>query len=480
MLPATGKRNGCLRRFPAAVAAASAWRLVVAPVSAASVAALPTLIGARWFAAFTLCLAAQSLVSFLDCGYAVILRHKLSRLTPETPEWYRATAAAYTVRTAAAAAVASAGLLILAVHAVHAVNALSTAAALPSAAVLGCGALLLSAIPATVADTALQVVECRLTFNRYGLLRAALSLAGYPAAALGAGCAWAVHGTRPERFLAAAATVLAARCILAAVAYRTACGKGCVVGFCRFSRKRPVHLLRSVANDVKRYRWFVVVHALSPLFGEAPRYTLALFATSADVAYYSLSYDLLQRLCFASESAASVYFVTAGRRPHDTRLKWHALVTSVALALLPAAAVLGTLQAVAFLNPHLHTTPATGFAAAQNPLVTRLAAKVHRFVSVWRSGGATVTAVLCTGFVIRAAARIHQLHLYHLSCFKNVALLHVAEAVPYVAALVLATQKYAALGAASTWTAHVVFSCCAYVAILRQRKGNTVSDAAQK
>lgn len=188
-----------------------------------------------------------------------------------------------------------------------------------------------------------------------------------------------------------------------------------------------------LARDLLRDgTWITVSNVLSPLLTTVDRFLVGGVTGAAAVAHYTVPYEAVTRTLVVPGALATALFPSAA---HARVRGAEALPALHALALRAVAAVLLPLLAAAAIAA---PTVIAGLGGAD-----------------WPAASARVLAWLALGTGINALAMVPYTVLQAAGRARAIALLHLAEVVPYLVALVVLVRLHGIEGAAIAWTARV-------------------------
>jgi O-antigen/teichoic acid export membrane protein len=191
--------------------------------------------------------------------------------------------------------------------------------------------------------------------------------------------------------------------------------------------------------------WLTVTNVIGPVMGYFDRFVLSHVAGARVVAFYTMPAEIIARLLQLPGAVSKALFPRLSKRHHtaaeDRRI--------------------GTLLTLAFSV--LIIVPFFTFA----PLL----------LSVWMGPGyaaesAIVLRILLVGFFFNSLAFAPFTDLQARGYSKTTAVIHAAQVIPYLAALILLTYFYGITGTAITWTARTVIDYVLLDVYARRRTGH--------
>lgn len=175
--------------------------------------------------------------------------------------------------------------------------------------------------------------------------------------------------------------------------------------------------------------WLTITNVIGPVMGYFDRFVLSHVAGARVVAFYTIPAEITSRLLLLPGAVSKALFPRLSKRHHtaaaDRRI-------GVLLTLIFSAAIV--LPVFAFARVLLRVWMGPGFAA--EPV--------------------TVLRILLVGFFFNSLAFGPFTDLQARGYSKTTAIIHAAQVLPYLGALILLTYLYGILGTAVTWTVRTV------------------------
>jgi O-antigen/teichoic acid export membrane protein len=178
--------------------------------------------------------------------------------------------------------------------------------------------------------------------------------------------------------------------------------------------------------------WYTVSAVVGPLLVNSDRFVIGSSLTAAAVAAYTVPFDMVTQLLIGVSAVSSVAFpsitsLLAQNRDQAQQVfrRWLWLIMALMAMVCGIAAVLMPWALTAWLGASL------------------------RPVSI------DVARLLCLGVWVNAVGVMYYAWLHAHGRFRDTALLHVAELLPYMALLMVAVDAHGVVGAAWAWIARV-------------------------
>ncbi len=179
--------------------------------------------------------------------------------------------------------------------------------------------------------------------------------------------------------------------------------------------------------------WMTVSNVLSPIMTVADRFLIGSLVSLSAVAFYAVPWEAVTKLLIVPGAVTMVLFPAASRAAstssNDLVPLYGASVRLVAMLVIPACA-LGCLLAPWLLQ----------FAGG----------------AAYTGDSVTVLRVLCVGVAANSLAAVPFSLLQASGRARWTATLHAVEALPFLALLWMAVQRWGIIGAAFAWTTRVV------------------------
>ena len=215
-------------------------------------------------------------------------------------------------------------------------------------------------------------------------------------------------------------------------------------------RAARVHMARAGADAGPRVRlgallhdagWITVSNILAPVLGAADRFVIGAIAGTAAVATYAVPHEAITKALFVPAALTTALFPA---------------LAAVGSARSQSEA--GALHAMALRSTAALVLPALVLAIVAAPTIMAVLAG-----AAWPATSARILVWLSLGVAANALAMIPFTVMQAAGAARSVALLHLAETVPYVALLLLAIDRSGAEGAAIVWAGRVVVDAIALV-----------------
>lgn len=210
------------------------------------------------------------------------------------------------------------------------------------------------------------------------------------------------------------------------------------VGVARAEREHVGALIRDGG-------WITVSNVLAPVMLLLDRFFIGLVVGAAAVAYYAVPYEAITKAWVVPTAVCTALFPSAAfvrARDGDGLPALHSLaIRTIAALVLPAMTL-----AVVFAPDVIALLAGRGYPEASARVL------------VWLAIGTALNAIAMVPYVLLQAAGMA----------RTVALLHLAEVVPYLVALAVGLRVAGIEGAAIAWTARIAFDACA-LAIMANR-----------
>jgi O-antigen/teichoic acid export membrane protein len=197
-----------------------------------------------------------------------------------------------------------------------------------------------------------------------------------------------------------------------------------------------------VAALLRDGAWITVSNVLGPVMTSLDRFLIGLVVGTAAVAHYAVPYEAITKAWIVPGAICTALFPSAAfvrARAGDALPALHALAVRATAALV---------------------LPAMALAVVAAPQVIALLAGRD-----WPEASARVLAWLAVGTALNSLAMVPYVLLQAAGRARAVALLHLAEVVPYLVALAVGLRVAGIEGAAIAWTARVAVDTTALAAM---------------